>query len=163
MLDAVLTLNGLDTRVFDTATASATPSNSDDYITVPDAHLLFNGEFKRVGTTGLKITGDDGQSFYIENYFSGENHKHLLSPEGALLSAHVVEALAGPLAPGQFAQAGAQPAPQPVIGRVDAVSGSCTVVRIGRRRQQGPHRDRRELSHRRPRSDQHARQFPGRR
>jgi VCBS repeat-containing protein len=131
MLDAVLALNGLDTRVFDSAIADAPPNNSDDYITVPDAHLLFNGEFKRVGSSGLKITGDDGKSFYIENYFSGGTHKHLLSPEGALLSAHVVEALAGPLAPGQFAQAGAQPAPQPVIGRVDAMSGSCTVVRNG--------------------------------
>ncbi len=44
-----------------------------------------------------------------------------MSPEGALLTANVVDALAGPLAPGQPAQAGAQPAAQPVIGRVDAI------------------------------------------
>ncbi|MET0277218.1 MAG: VCBS domain-containing protein [Pseudorhodoplanes sp.] len=133
MLDAVLGLNKLDTLVFDGAGPSTAPLDpSLDHITVPDAHLLFNGEFKRVGTSGLKITGEDGKSFFIENYFSSEKHKHLMSPEGALLTANVVGALAGPLAPGQHAQAGAQPAAaQPVIGRVDAMTGSCTVVRNG--------------------------------
>jgi VCBS repeat-containing protein len=132
MLESVLALNGLDTQVFNATGPSSAPQfDSTDYITVPDAHLLFNGEFKRVGSSGLKITGDDGKSFFIENYFDGETHKHLLSPEGAMLSAHAVQALAGPLAPGQFAQAGAQPAAQAVIGRVDAMSGSCTVVRNG--------------------------------
>ncbi|MGV3633563.1 MAG: nidogen-like domain-containing protein [Pseudorhodoplanes sp.] len=44
----------------------------------------------------------------------------------------MVEALAGPLAPGQLAQAGGQAAStQPVIGRVDALTGSATVVRNG--------------------------------
>ena len=99
MLDTVQALNQLDTLVFDKASASAGPqADPDSYITVPDAHLLFSGDFKRVGTTGLKITGDDGQSFFIEDYFKSEKHKHLLSPEGAMLSANVVAALAGPLA-----------------------------------------------------------------
>lgn len=131
MLDAVLALNGLDTRVFDSVDTRSAQDNGADYITVPDAHLLFNGEFKRVGSDGLKITGENGESFFIANYFNGEKHKHLLSPEGAQLSASVVEALAGPLAPGQQAQAGAQPAAQAAIGRVDAMTGSCTVVRNG--------------------------------
>jgi VCBS repeat-containing protein len=122
----------LDTLVFDKASASAGPqADPDSYITVPDAHLLFSGDFKRVGTTGLKITGDDGQSFFIEDYFKSEKHKHLLSPEGAMLSADLVDMLAGPLAPGQMAQAGDQAASQPVIGRVEAVTGSATVVRNG--------------------------------
>ena len=103
-----------------------------DYITVPDAHLLFNGEFKRVGTNDLKIEGSDGKSFFIEDYFSTDKHKHLMSPEGALLTSNIVDALAGPLAPGQHAQAGAQPAAsQAAIGRVETASGSCTVVRNG--------------------------------
>jgi VCBS repeat-containing protein len=132
MLDTVQALNQLDTLVFDKASASAGPqADPDSYITVPDAHLLFSGDFKRVGTTGLKITGDDGQSFFIEDYFKSEKHKHLLSPEGAMLSADLVDVLSGPLAPGQMAQAGDQPASQPVIGRVEAVTGSATVVRNG--------------------------------
>jgi VCBS repeat-containing protein len=132
MLDAVQALNGLDTRVFDASSVAASAHDASDCITVPDAHLLFNGEFKRVGTSDLKIVGSDGKSFFIENYFSTEKHKHLMSPEGALLTANVVDALAGPLAPGQEAQAGAQPAAsQPVIGRVEALTGSATVVRNG--------------------------------
>ncbi len=86
MLDAVLALNGLDTRVFDTSSVDTMPHEASDSITVPDAHLLFTGEFKRVGTSDLKIVGSDGNSFFIENYFSAEKHKHLMSPEGALLT-----------------------------------------------------------------------------
>ena len=55
----------------------------------------------------------------------------MLSPEGAALTPDVVDALAGPLAPGQYAQAGApQPAHQ-AIGRVEEVEGNATVVRNG--------------------------------
>ncbi len=132
MLDAVLALNETDTKVFDFASPAASPHGTpSDHIVVPDAHLLFNGEFQRVGTNDLKIVGEDGASFFIRDYFATDKLAHLLSPEGATLSAHIVAALAGPLAPGQSAQAGAQQSAQPVIGRVDALSGSCTVIRNG--------------------------------
>lgn len=132
MLDAVLALNETDTKVFDFASQAAPPADEPaGHITVPNAHLLFNGDFQRVGTNDLKIVGDDGASYFIRDYFAADKLSHLISPEGATLSASVVAALAGPLAPGQSAQAGAQPAGQPVIGRVDALSGSCTVVRNG--------------------------------
>ena len=75
-------LDGLDTRVFDTSSVDTMPHEASD--SIPDAHLLFTGEFKRVGTSDLKIVGSDGNSFFIENYFSAEKHKHLMSPEGAL-------------------------------------------------------------------------------
>ncbi len=74
MLDAVQALNGLDTRVFDAVQRClGAAGDASDYITVPDAHLLFNGEFKRVGTSDLKIVGSDGKSFFIENYFSAKS------------------------------------------------------------------------------------------
>lgn len=132
MLDAVLALNETDTTVFDFAAQAAPPADSPDgHILVPDAHLLFNGEFKRVGTNDLKIVGDDGAAFFIRDYFATDKLSHLISPEGATLGANVIAALAGPLAPGQSAQAGAQQAAQPVVGRVDTLSGSCNVVRNG--------------------------------
>src|SRR5262249_17535860 len=53
-----------------------------------------------------------------------------VSPEGALLSASLVELLSGSAAPGQYAQAAAPAAQQP-IGRVETVSGSATVTRNG--------------------------------
>ena len=132
MLNAVLALNELDTKVFDSPSPGAEPRVYDSHVVVPDAHLLFNGEFKRVGSNDLKIVGEDGESFFIPDYFASDTRAHLMSPEGATLSASVVAALAGPLAPGQHAQAGGQAAStQPVIGRVDALSGSATVVRNG--------------------------------
>jgi len=132
MLNAVLALNELDTHVFNSPDPDAAPRVNEEHITVPDAHLLFNGEFKRVGTSDLKIIGDDGESFFIPDYFAGDKRAGLMSPQGATLSASVVEALAGPLAAGQYAQAGGQAASsQPVIGRVDALNGSATVVRNG--------------------------------
>ncbi|WP_409721255.1 Ig-like domain-containing protein [Pseudorhodoplanes sp.] len=132
MLNAVLALNALDTQVFDSPGLGAGPRVYDDFVEVPDAHLLFNGEFQRVGMNDLKIVGEDGESFFIADYFATDKRPHLMSREGATLSPAVVEALAGPLAPGQLAQAGGQAASaQPVIGRVEAVSGSATVVRNG--------------------------------
>src|SRR5262249_170504 len=65
-------------------------------------------------------------------YFSGENNPTLLSPEGASLNGSIVEALVGPRAPDQYAQADQQqPAGQPPIGRVEQVAGSATIVRNG--------------------------------
>lgn len=100
-----------------------------DLITVPDANLLFNGDFQRSGSD-LKIVGD-GTSFLIPDYFKGEKNPTLLSPDGAALTGDIVEALAGPLAPGQYAQAGAQTADEPAIGRVEQVEGNATIVRNG--------------------------------
>src|SRR5687768_2255924 len=75
-----------------------------DFITVPDVQLLFNGDFKRVGDS-LKIVGDDGKSFLVQDYFKSDRLQSLVAPDGALLTGDVVAALAGPLAPGQYAQA----------------------------------------------------------
>ncbi len=130
MLDAVLAANETD-RASDFVTGAVSPGDGPAHIAVPDAHLLFNGDFLRVGSSDLKIVGDDGKSFFIRDYFASDKLADLVSPEGAALSADVVAALAGPLAPGQWAQAGAQPSAQPVIGRVDALSGGATVVRNG--------------------------------
>ena len=109
--------------------AAGEPGN-DGLITVPDAHLLFNGDFQRHGSD-LKIVGEDGKTFLIPGYFKGEKNPTLLSPEGASLTGDIVEALAGPLAPGQYAQAGQQASDQPAIGRVEQVAGNATIVRNG--------------------------------
>src|SRR5262245_42629125 len=98
-------------------------------VTIPDAHLLFTADFKRKGSD-LVLTGDDGHKILVTDYFRHEKQPDLVSPEGALLSASVVELLAGSAAPGQYAQATAPAAQQPV-GRVETVSGSATVTRNG--------------------------------
>lgn len=101
-----------------------------DGIVVPDAHLLFNADFSRAGHD-LVLRGDDGASFVVHDYFATDARARLLSPEGASLSPEVVAALAGPLAPGQYAQAAPTPAAQQAVGRVATVDGNATIMRNG--------------------------------
>jgi Peptidase M10 serralysin C terminal/FecR protein len=98
--------------------------------TIPDAHLLFNAEFKRAGTD-LILTGDDGKTATVHDYFASDKHPTLLSPEGAALAPDVVAALAGPLAAGQYAQATAAQTNAQAVGRVAVVSGNATILRNG--------------------------------
>src|SRR5688572_28823915 len=108
-----------DPRLLDDAADSVLLESNGTSVAIPDS-LLFNGEFKRSGDS-LKITGADGKSVYIVEYFKADQLATLVGPNGAVLNADLVEALAGPLAPHQYAQAGA-PAPsaqpQPQIGAV---------------------------------------------
>jgi FecR protein/Bacterial Ig-like domain len=99
-------------------------------VTIPDAHLLFTADFTRKGSD-LILTGDDGHKILVPDYFRYDKQPDLVSPEGALLSASLVELLSGSATPGQYAQAAGAPAPQQPIGRVETVSGSASVVRNG--------------------------------
>lgn len=109
----------------------STHADAAEFITVPDAHLLFSGEFKHSGND-LKIVGDDGKSFVVTDYFKTDKHPTLRSPDGATLNGDLVDLLAGPLAPGQYAQAGApQPSTAEAVGRVAVVTGNVTIIRNG--------------------------------
>jgi VCBS repeat-containing protein len=97
-----------------------------DTVTIPDAHLLFSGDFSRSGAD-LVIAGE-GQSVIVADYFGDAGSPTLAAPNGAVLLPDVVSALAGPLAPGQYAQADdAQPAAG--IGSVVTLTGSATAQR----------------------------------
>ena len=99
-------------------------------VTIPDSDLLFSGDYKRAGND-LLLT-DAKHKFVVRDYFLHDKHPTLLSPKGAAISPDVVQALAGSLAPGQYAQAGApQPAQAQAIGRVVSVSGNVIAVRNG--------------------------------
>jgi hypothetical protein len=63
-------------------------------VTIPDAHLLFTAEFKRK-RSDLVLTGDDGHKILVPDYFRHDKQPDLVSPEGALLSASLVELLSG--------------------------------------------------------------------
>ncbi len=97
-------------------------------VTVPDANLLFTGDFSRSGSD-LIITGSEGAKFVVTGYFETDTPPSLLSPEGAMLTGDVVTALAGPQFPGQYAQAGGGPQGAEAIGSVQTISGGATVVR----------------------------------
>src|SRR6185369_5522971 len=111
-----------------TGSAPSIANDNDAFVTIPDAQFLFHADFKRTGSD-LTLTGTDGHRVVIPGYFSHDKLPTLLAPDGAALTGDVVAALAGPLAPGQYAQAGApQPGAAPPIGRVATVQGNATAV-----------------------------------
>ena len=97
-----------------------------DAITIPDAHLLFSGNFQRAGTD--LILSDETQQFVVHDYFRGEHHPTLLSPDGAGLAPTSWTALTGH---GAYAQAAATPNVVVAVGRVAKVEGSATIMRNG--------------------------------
>src|SRR5271170_4126643 len=100
-----------------------------DFISIPDAELLFLGNYHRSGPD-LVLTGQDGRHHVVPGYFSSEHPPKLVAPNGAGLSADVVGLLAGSPAPGQYAQA--QPTTPPdAIGRVEKAIGDVNVIRNG--------------------------------
>jgi VCBS repeat-containing protein len=97
-----------------------------DTITIPDANLLFTGDFKRSGTD--LILSKDGHDLVVQDYFKGAARAALASPDGAQLSGSIVDALTGHV---EYAQAGAGPAAATVIGHVTRLAGSATAIRNG--------------------------------
>jgi len=96
-------------------------------ITVPDANLLFSGHYAQSGED--LIIAARGQQLTIRNYFRGEHHRALLSPDGASLTGDVVDALAGH----NTAYAQADPGTNTAlpIGHVAKLTGSASVIRNG--------------------------------
>ncbi len=98
-----------------------------DAIIIPDANLLFNGDFKRAGVDLVLTSGD--RELVLPEYFKGEKRAALASPDGAHLTGDIVNALTGHT---QFAQAdgSASVAPQ-LIGHVTKLAGNATAIRNG--------------------------------
>ncbi len=97
-----------------------------DAIIVPDAHMLFGGEFKRSGVD--LVLSDDGRELVLHDYFKGEKRAPLSSPDGAHLTGDLVTALAGQV---QYAQADGAAGAHQVIGHVSKLVGTATAIRNG--------------------------------
>ncbi|HEY9451922.1 MAG TPA: VCBS domain-containing protein [Bradyrhizobium sp.] len=97
-----------------------------DAIIVPDANLLFTGDFKRSGVD-LILSAQD-RELVLHDYFKGEKRAPLASPDGAHLTGDIVNALTGYT---QYAQAGGDPAVAQVIGHVTKLNGNATAIRNG--------------------------------
>src|ERR1700716_761495 len=97
-----------------------------DAIIIPDAHLLFTGDFKRAGVD-LVVSGD-GHEIVLHDYFKGEKRAALASPDGAHLTGDIINALTGHQ---QFAQADGSASVAKVIGHVSKLAGTATAIRNG--------------------------------
>ncbi|WP_454624428.1 nidogen-like domain-containing protein [Bradyrhizobium cenepequi] len=96
-----------------------------DSFTVPDAHLLFSGNFHKSGND--LVISDELHRVVVPNYFHGDKRPMLVSPDGAPLDAKVVDALTGHIA---YAQAAGAPAAK-LVGHIAQLTGSASVVRNG--------------------------------
>jgi VCBS repeat-containing protein len=96
-----------------------------DSFTVPDAHLLFSGNFHKSGND--LVISDDLHRVVVPNYFHGDKRPTLVSPDGAPLDAKVVDALTGHTT---YAQAAGAPAAK-LVGHIAKLTGSASVVRNG--------------------------------
>ncbi|WP_337660659.1 VCBS domain-containing protein, partial [Anderseniella sp. Alg231-50] len=97
-------------------------------IQIADAALLFKGDYSRSGND-LEISGSDGKTITVEGYFHTGTASTLVGPNGAMLSGDVVEALAGPLFPGQYAQSGGGVQAGNPIGEVQHLEGTAIATR----------------------------------
>jgi hypothetical protein len=102
---------------------SSTPA---DAIVVPDAHLLFHGDFKRSGVD-LILSGDE-REIVLHDYFRGDKRAALASPDGAHLTGDIVNALTGSV---EVSQAGGDAGAGRVIGHVTKLAGTATATRNG--------------------------------
>jgi VCBS repeat-containing protein len=97
-----------------------------DTVTIPDAHLLFSGDYARSGAD--LVVSDQLHRVVVPNYFVGDKRPTLISPEGAPLDAKVIEALTGHV---NYAQAAGTAPAAKVIGHVIKMTGSASIVRNG--------------------------------
>ena len=99
-----------------------------DTVTLPNAHLLFSGDYERSGAD--LIVSDHDHRVVVPNYFHGDKRPTLVSPDGAPLDPKVIEALTGHV---QYAQAGGSSAAAAakVVGHVIKMTGSASIVRNG--------------------------------
>jgi len=96
-------------------------------VVLPEGVPVADCDFARVGDN-LVLTAPDGAVTVVRGYFGTGHPPALVSPGGGELSGDLVAQLVGPLAPGQYAQAGAVAAAQP-IGTVETLSGRVTATR----------------------------------
>jgi len=117
-----------DIRI-DAAEASRLAVDPYSAVLFPDKDLLFNASFRRSGAD-LLLTAPETTAVIL-GFFKDERRLGITTPEGASLTGVAIEALAGPDAPGQYAQAGGAAVALAPVGRGEKASGTGTVLRNG--------------------------------
>ena len=95
---------------------------------IPGGTFLLDADFSREGPD-LLLIGEDGTTVLIRDFFATGEPPILVTEGGARVTAELAEALAGPVAPGQYAQAGDAALGEP-IGSVETADGGVTATRV---------------------------------
>lgn len=96
-------------------------------IVVPGGAWLLKADFVRQGPD-LLLIGEGGQKTLLTNYFTAETPPDLHTDFGAVISSELASKLAGPVAPGQFAQT-SPIAASASIGRIESINGTVEATR----------------------------------
>ena len=94
---------------------------------VPGGEFLLHAEYVREGPD-LSLVGSDGAEVLVVDFFAVADAPVLESDSGLRILPQVAEKLAGPMAPGQYAQAAPGVAGEPVA-RVETIDGEAFAVR----------------------------------
>lgn len=106
-------------RILDASQASS--------LVIPGQGCLLEAEFHREGPD-LVLVGADGSRVLITNFFATPTPPTLVTSAGAAIPPDLAAKLAGPVAPGQFAQSGAAQQHLLAIGKVDKATGTVEVL-----------------------------------
>ena len=98
-----------------------------DTLIVPGGEFLIHADYVRQGPD-LLLVGADGAQVLIVNFFAAGQPPVLESDTGLRILPHVAKKLAGPMAPGQYAQAGPGIGAEPVA-KVAQIDGEAVAVR----------------------------------
>ncbi len=90
-------------------------------VNVPGGDMLLVADYV-CERSDLILVGPDGQTIVVDNYLAMANPPALATAAGARVPGDLVQKLAGPMAPGQYAQAGDEQG-EP-IGQVETVDGA---------------------------------------
>ena len=96
-------------------------------LVIPHGTMLLTADFARQGSD-LLLTSPDGDQVLISGYFELADPPALATAGGAELAPELMARLAGPLAPGQYAQTGPAADSEP-IGIATVVDGTVTATR----------------------------------
>ena len=96
-------------------------------VVVPGGHMLLVADFVRQGPD-LVLIGPDGKTVLVRGYFAAPEPPALATEGGAQITPDLAQKLAGPIAPGELAQAGPALDSLP-IGQVRVVAGEVILTR----------------------------------
>jgi hypothetical protein len=108
-------------------TADFVVDSTNAEVVMPPSFNIATVQFDRAGPD-LIITSADGEEILVTNYFASGSQPAIMLPNGVTLPTHIVQKLAGPVAPNQFAQVGQVQGLEP-IGTVETADGQVEAVR----------------------------------
>ena len=101
-------------------------NSTDERILVPHGDLILTADYVRSVNDLILVRGDDGQ-VVLKNFFNNQSDGKLQTSDGAEISFELAKVLAGPAAPGQFAQV-SENSTMLAIGSIEIVQCSVTAL-----------------------------------